>query len=318
MTTKILFPIIALLTISSARSQPAFQHPPGKYVNVNGAKLWVETEGTGDPLFLIAGGPGNSHVYMHSFDALRDSFTLVFIDNFGRGKSDTAKNVSEYSTQRDVEDVEGIRVALGYDKINLLGHSYGSEVVQLFAIKYGAHLKHLIIADGFFNGAMWQENDDNCNREFAEQEPELWDSLMMLRNKGLRSSDPEHYKMYGKSPGGLLYFYNPDNEKKLPDDKAYPNGFNTKLYYQLVGPDGDFVVGNDIANFDVTKQLKDLKMPILIIAGRYDRISAPKFSVQYKKYCPQAKFLMFEHSGHSPMVEEPAKEFTAIKQFLSK
>ncbi len=293
----------------------AFVHPPGKYVEVNGAKLWVETAGSGDPLFLISGGPGGAHVGLHSFDKLEDSCTLVFIDNFGRGKSDTAKNVKEYSINRDVEDIEGIRKALGYDKINILGHSYGSVVAQLYAIKYGEHVKHLIIADGFFSGKMWQENDDNSNREIKENYPEVWDSLMHMRKRGLISDDKPFYTEYGMVPYGFLYAYNPTNFLH-GTDPSYPNRFNLKLYYQLVGPDGDFVVGNDIAKFDVTKELKNLKMPVLIVAGRYDRVSVPCMAVKYKEYCPQAQFVMFEHSGHNPMVEEPEKEFPIIRSFL--
>lgn len=303
----------SLFTLCSAQ----FVHPPGKYVTVNGAKLWVETEGKGDPLFLISGGPGGSHVGLHSFDDLKDTCTLVFIDNFGRGKSDTAKDVKEYTIQRDVEDIEGIRKALGYDKINILGHSYGSVVAQLYAIKYGKHVKHLIIADGFYSGAMWQENDDNSNHEIQENYPEVWDSLMRMRKRGLVSSDKPFYEEYAKIPYGFLYAYNPENFLH-GIDPSYPNRFNTRLYYQLVGPDGDFVVGNDIAKFDVTQELKNLKMPVLVIAGRYDRVSVPKMAVLYKKYCPQAMFAMFAHSGHNPMVEEPQKTFQLIRFFLSK
>ena len=65
-------------------------------------------------------------------------------------------------------------------------------------------------------------------------------------------------------------------------------------------------------------QLKDLKMPVLIVAGRYDRVSVPVFAVQYKTYCPQARFVMFEKSGHNPQVEEPEKEFKIIREFLAK
>src|SRR5271156_5207422 len=118
---KKLFVLLFFILHSSfftLKAQP-FQHPPGKYVNVNGANLWVETVGKGDPLFLISGGPGGTHVGLHSFDSLQDVCTLVYIDNFGRGKSDTAKNVSEYTLSRDVEDIEGIRKALGYEEINL-------------------------------------------------------------------------------------------------------------------------------------------------------------------------------------------------------
>ena len=81
---------------------------------------------------------------------------------------------------------------------------------------------------------------------------------------------------------------------------------------------GDFLVTCDIGNFDYRKDLKDLKMPVLIYGGRYDRVAVPWMMVQYKMYCPQAKFVLFEHSGHNPQVEEPAVLFALIREFLRK
>lgn len=304
-------------TQSYAQTKHPFHHPKGKYIEVNGAKLWVETEGKGLPLFLISGGPGSAHTYMHSFDTLRDHHLLVFIDGFGRGKSDVAKNVKEYSIARDVSDVDGVRKALGFDKISILGHSYGTVVAQQYAVDHPKHMNKLIIADGFFSGKMWQENCDNANHEIEENYPEVWDSLLVLRSEGLQSSDPACIKIYGQVPYGFMYAYNP-NKFLHSSYPPYPNSFNTKLYYQLVGPDGDFIVGNDIRKFDVTKDLKNLKMPILILAGRFDRVSVPKFAVRYKKLCPQATFVMFEKSGHNPMIEQPKKTFAVIRKFLGK
>ena len=86
----------------------------------------------------------------------------------------------------------------------------------------------------------------------------------------------------------------------------------------MVGKDGDFIVGSDIGNFDYRKDLKNLAMPVLIIAGRYDRVAVPWMEVKYKEYCPQAQFVMFEHSGHNPQVEESEKEFPLIVDFLKK
>jgi proline iminopeptidase len=40
--------------------------------------------------------------------------------------------------------------------------------------------------------------------------------------------------------------------------------------------------------------------------------------IKFKEYCPQAQFVMFEHSGHNPQVEEPQKDFQLIRDFLSK
>ncbi len=289
----------------------------GKFYTVNGAKLWTVSFGKGDPLFLIAGGPGGSHYGLRSFDSLSTTSTLVYYDGFGRGKSDQAKDVKEYSLSRDVEDLEGLRKAMGFQQINILGHSYGGVVAQAYAIKYPANVKHLILANTFHSFVMWQENDDNSNHEIKTNYPEVWDTLMIVRNQGAVSSDSIHQAIYGRVPYGFLYAYNPDKftgGKRKP----YPNPFNAKLYYQMVGKDGDFIVGSDIGNFDFRKDLKNLKMPILIVAGRYDRVAVPSQMIKYKEYCPQAKYVMFEKSGHNPQVEEPAKEFAIIREFLSK
>ena len=287
----------------------------GKYYEVNGAKIWTVSFGNGEPIFFIAGGPGNAHYYLRSFDSLSTTNTLVYFDAFGRGKSDTAKNVTEYSLQRDIEDLEALRKAMGFSKISILGHSYGGLVAQGYAIKYPEYVSHLILANTFHSYLMWQENDDNSNREIKTNYPEVWEELIDAREQGIISSDQIHQEIYGKVPYGFLYAYNPENFYRT-GRKPYPNSNNSKLYYQMVGKDGDFIVGNDIGNFDFRKELKDLKMPILIYGGRYDRVAVPWMMVKYKQYCPQAKYVMFEKSGHNPQNEEPEALFKLIRGFL--
>jgi len=287
----------------------------GKYITVNGAKLWVVTVGKGDPLILVSGGPGGAHTGLRRFDTLARNNMLIYFDAFGRGKSDTAKDVKEYSLERDIEDLEGLRQALKLEKINLLGHSYGGLVVQGYALKYPQRVSHLVLANTFHSNVMWQANDDNSNHEIRINYPEVWDELMALREKGYVSSDKECQEVYGRVPYGFLYAYNPDKFASR-GSKPYPNNFNSKLYYQLVGADGDFIVGNDIGTFDYRRRLKELKMPVLIYGGRYDRVAVPYMMVKYKQYCPQARFEMFEKSGHNPQVEEPGKLFPLLEQFL--
>jgi len=322
--------IIFHLSLSAQSSKDTIHYPDswtgGKYYTVNGAKLWVVTVGKGEPLILIPGGPGGTHPGLRRFDTLaRSGIQLIYFDAFGRGKSDTAKDVKEYSLDRDIEDIEGLRKVLNLSKISLLGHSYGSVVAQGYAVKYGQNLSHLIIANGFHSFIMWQENDDNSNHEIKTNYPEVWKELMDIREKGAVSSDDKHQEIYGRVPYGFLYAYNPEHFEnrqvtgtQTKARRVYPNSFNSKLYYQMVGKDGDFIVGSDIGNFDYRQKLKDLKMPVLIIAGRYDRVAVPWMQVKYKEYCPQAQFVMFEHSGHNPQVEEPEKEMPLIVAFLKK
>lgn len=288
----------------------------GKYYIVNGKKLWTISFGTGEPLIVIAGGPGFAHTSLRALDTLASISTLVYFDGFGRGKSDTADVITDYNLSRDIEDLEGLRIAMGFGKINVLGHSYGSLVAQGYAIKYSGNANHLILSGSVHSNVMFQENCDNCNREIKTHYPELWDSLMILRDQGYISSDPIHYSLYNQIPLSFFFAYNPENyNNQEPLD--YPNKFNIKLYYQMVGKDGDFKIGSDIGAFDYRNQLKDLTMPVLILAGRYDRVAVPRMMVQYKEFCPQAEFHMFEKSGHRTFIEEPEKTFDLIIDFLT-
>src|SRR5579864_713109 len=94
---KILLFAIFLIFYFTNYSQQHFpdSKKDGKYVMVNGAKLWVVLVGKGDPLFIIPGGPGGAHISYRSFDPLATHNMIVYFDAFGRGKSDTAKNVKE-------------------------------------------------------------------------------------------------------------------------------------------------------------------------------------------------------------------------------
>ena len=312
---KIILCIVLLVSYAAHSQNLPDSYTGGKYVTVNGAKLYVVIAGKGDPIIIIPGGPGGAHPGYRVFDALAKDNQVVYFDAFGRGKSDTAKNVKEYTLARDIEDIEGLRIALHFEKLNVLGHSYGGLVAQGYALKYPSHVNHLILANTFHSYIMWQKNDDNSNHEIQTNYPEVWDSLMMIREAGAVSSDPAHQELYKKVPYGFLYAYNPDNFLGRAS-KPYPNAFNAALYYQMVGRDGDFLVGNDIGNFDFRKELKNLKMPVLIYGGRYDRVAVPAMMVKYKEYCPQAQFMIFEKSGHNPQVEEPEKLFPVIEKFL--
>ncbi|MEO5650803.1 MAG: alpha/beta fold hydrolase [Ginsengibacter sp.] len=313
---KILLILAFILLQFSADAQNfPDSYTAGKYITVNGAKLYVVLVGKGDPLIIIPGGPGGAHPGYRAFDSLAKDNQIIYFDAFGRGKSDTAKEVKEYSLERDIEDIEGLRTALHLDKLNVLGHSYGGLVAQGYALKYPSRVSHLILANTFHSFIMWQKNDDNSNHEIQTNYPEVWDSLMIIREQGAVSSDAKHQELYAKVPYGFLYAYNPTNFLSR-GQKPYPNSFNSKLYYQMVGKDGDFIVGSDIGNFDFRKELKTLKMPVLIYGGRYDRVAVPAMMVKYKEYCPQAKFVMFEKSGHNPQVEEPQKLFPLIEHFL--
>lgn len=306
------FSAVTLAARLPAQTAPVVQHPPGAYVTVNGAKLWYESEGQGEPLVLISGGPGDSHSIFHPFfSQLADTYRVIYFDAFGVGKSDRAKSRREYRFARDVEDLEGLRKALGLPTISILGQSYGGMVAQAYALKYPQAVHRLILADSFYSGKMWQANNDNCNYEIRNQYPEVWERLQKMRARGIRSSAPEHQKEYYGVPLGLFYFYDASKAGTLPQVDG-----NTDVYYAIAGDDADFVIGGDIAALDFRADLQKLKMPILVLAGRFDRVSIPRYAIDFKRYAPQAQIAILENSGHFPFIEEPDE--AVLRDFLGR
>ncbi|MFL0353229.1 alpha/beta fold hydrolase [Xanthomarina sp. GH4-25] len=287
-----------------------------KFYEIDGYKINVEVLGEGDPIFFLPGGPGNSHDYMQgNFGQYYKSNTVVFFDFLGRGKSDDAKDVSEYSVENDVELIEKLRQVLGYNKISLVGHSYGTVPAQAYAIKYPEHLDKMVLINGFHSGVMWQANCDSYNHYAKTHFPEKWKQVDSLRALGYVSSQEPLKTVYGNFPTKYIYYHNTSLKQNVPKEKF--RGWAGDVYETIIGRDGDFDVSGSMINQDYRQQLKDIKAKTLIVAGRYDGVSTPEFAVQYKTFMPQAQFEMFEQSGHNPYLEEPEKFYTIFETFFN-
>lgn len=292
-----------------------FEKFESKFITINGYKINIEVKGNGDPIFFLPGGPGNSHDYMQgAFGHYYKTNTVVFFDFLGRGKSDNAKNKNEYSVENDTDLIEAIRKHLGLKKIAIVGHSYGTVPAQNYAIKYPNNVSKMVLISGFHSGQMWQANCDSYNHYAKTHFPELWQKVDSLRALGYVSSDKDFIKVYSSFPTKYIYYHNTKIKGHYPKEK-YRN-WNNDVYTQIIGRDGDFEVSGSMIDTDFRTQLKNINVPTLIIAGRYDGVSTPEFNLQYKTFMPRAKFVMFENSAHNPYLEEPDLFYKLFENFM--
>ena len=286
-----------------------------KFYNIDGYNINVEVLGEGHPIFFLPGGPGNSHDYMQgNFGQYHTTNTVVFFDWLGRGKSEDAKDKSEYSVEHDVEMIEKLRKLLGFNKISLVGHSYGTVPAQAYSIKYPDNVDKMVLINGFHSGAMWQANCDSYNHYAKTHFPEKWKQVDSLRALGYLSSEEPLKTVYGDFPTKYIYYHDTRLKQNFPnyEHRSWAND----VYVAIIGKDGDFDVSGSMINQDYRKHLKEVTAKTLIIAGRYDGVSTPEFAVQYKTFMPQAKFVMFEQSAHNPYLEEPKKFYTLFEEFM--
>ena len=78
----ILFIVVFLFGATLYAQNYPSSYTDGKYIEVNGAKLYVVLVGHGDPLIIIPGGPGGSHIGYRVFDSLAKDNEIIYFDAF--------------------------------------------------------------------------------------------------------------------------------------------------------------------------------------------------------------------------------------------
>jgi pimeloyl-ACP methyl ester carboxylesterase len=152
----------------------------GRQIDLKIAMLPATTDHVDpDPLFYFAGGPGGAatdvaSMFKNEFTKLNETRDIVLIDQRGTGGSnllmcpkpdkpfavDDAEALSAYAqaclkgldadprwytTRAYVDDVNEVRQALGYNKINISGGSYGGTVVQVYLLQHPDTVRTAII-----------------------------------------------------------------------------------------------------------------------------------------------------------------------------
>lgn len=120
---------------------PTIEHS-GHYSTSDGHQLYWERHGTpqGEPIFFLHGGPGgycnNKHLLF--FDL--NHFDVILFDQRGCGRSTPQGELTNNNTDAVVQDIDDLRHYFGFERISLLGVSWGSWL----ALKYQHRFKHRV------------------------------------------------------------------------------------------------------------------------------------------------------------------------------
>ena len=118
------------------------------FIETNGIKLHVVQAGpkSGIPVVLLHGFPEFWYGWRHQIPALVEAGCRVIVpDQRGYNLSDKPLGAKHYRVDELVKDVIGVIDALGYEKVNLVGHDWGAVVAWTLAIKYPQRLHKLSI-----------------------------------------------------------------------------------------------------------------------------------------------------------------------------
>jgi pimeloyl-ACP methyl ester carboxylesterase len=111
----------------------------------DGTVLAHHVYGTGRPLVCLPGGPMQDSAYLGELGGLPAHRRLVMVDPRGTGGSAAPRDPASYRCHRLVDDVEALREHLGLDRLDLLGHSAGTNLAVLYATRDPAGVARLAL-----------------------------------------------------------------------------------------------------------------------------------------------------------------------------
>jgi pimeloyl-ACP methyl ester carboxylesterase len=114
----------------------------GKYIFINGVKLYYETYGEGKPILLIHGNSTSTRGWAPQIDYFSKKYKLYSIDCRGRGKSELGKDSLSYMQQ--TKDIAEFIKLMKMDSVSIVGKSDGGIIGILLGIYYPQNIYKIV------------------------------------------------------------------------------------------------------------------------------------------------------------------------------
>lgn len=247
------------------------------FVTIQNQKLYYAQQGAnGIPVIFVHGSGANHLVWGTQMRALGEIARCVSVDLPGHGKSDLP---GCDSVQAYSKVILGFMDTLAFQRAVIVGHSLGGAIAQMFALSHPERVAGLGLIG---TGAKLRVNPlvlDGILNDFETTVRFIIDNTYVQpMNTALRKLAEEQLRL---CPGTVTH--------------------------------GDFVACN---SFDVMHRLAEITQPTLIVCGKQDLMSPPKFSEYLHTQIPGSRLLLLDHAGHSVTIEQADAVNQALVDFM--
>jgi proline iminopeptidase len=264
--------------------------------HLNGTELFYVDVGEGLPYLVMHGGLGGDHTCLHPWlDPLGDVMRLVYYDHRGNGRSGRAPSET-ITFEQLCADADALRDHLGFEKVGVLGYSFGGCIALEYALRYPEHLSHLILLSTTPSFEHQEEIEANARCKGATQE-----QLEALEASA--EDDADMWRVWKVIEPLYFHAYDEDLAERVMG-KTIPSAYAAEA--------GDALV----EEWDLALRLGEISAPTLIIVGEDDFICPPTRAKIMHERIPNSELVVFERSGHFAHVEEPEAFFDAVRGWL--
>ncbi len=249
---------------------------------INGAELFWDELGTGEPIILHHGYTGAHDVWLDEIGPrLSDRFRCIVMDCRGAGESE--HTADGYNIAQYARDVVSFADFLGLDKVTYVGHSMGGGIGYQLGVEHGDRLNKLVlvapIPAGGIKGDLSAHEQSKQLRSAADGRAQMIEQRNLLRLRAPEESVVQSV------------------DRALSVSQAhFDDSWQTMI------------------DFDVKDRLDNLTTPTLMVAGAADGLC--KANVNDWQKLPNATLHVFSRVGHGIPREVPDAFSDTIADFM--
>jgi proline iminopeptidase len=258
----------------------------------------------GYPLMLLHGGPGlDHHEFRPWLDPLADmGFRLLYVDERGQGASPRVDPAS-LTMQVFAHDIDRLARALDLSAYGVLGHSFGAFIALSHALERGSADQYVISSGVATTSALMADVEreidafepaylrDQIRKSWAE-EPKL--KTVEQAREVSAAQMPFHFWEMGDA---YSRYTQSDETVYAPEVLAH-------------------FAANGYGNFEWLDHLRWISKPMLIIAGRGDRVCTVERSEEIHREVEGSELVVVEKAAHMTFVEQPKVYLDAVRRWF--
>jgi len=258
------------------------------FLEANGARIYYEVEGSGEPVLLIHAGVANLRMWDDQVAALRDRYRVIRYDTRGYGRTET--DAVEFSNRADIA---ALLDHLGEESAHLVGISRAGQISLDFALEFPDRVRSLVVGAGGISG--YESPDDSP--------PEAWevpDKLLEAKDwEALADWEAAYWADGPDQPAG---------RSRSVRDQVH--GWMLENY-RAEKVDGKPIVLDPPA----AGRLGDLKAPLLVLLGTFDEPGTSESMRHLRETVPGARLEVFD-TAHMINLEQPERFNALLSEWL--
>jgi 3-oxoadipate enol-lactonase len=255
--------------------------------DVNGAQLYYEVSGEGDPVALVHGFSLDTRMWDGQVDALADRYRAIRYDARGFGKS----AIPDGEPFRHADDLRALLNFLDAPAAHLVGLSMGGRIALQHALLYPENTRSLVLVGAALDGFQWSD-EWNASQDAIEER---------ARRDGPRAANAMWLEHELFAPA----LEQPACAARL---KEMVDGFSGRNWLGENPPKG--------IDPPSAHRLADIRVPTLVIVGERDLPDFHRIADALADGMPSAKKAIIAGVGHMSNMENAAAFNALLLDFL--